>query len=118
MAALFTLGKIVVPTAGVPVQIPPPVLPGAGPTRPALDAAHAITIQALPGNTGKVYIGLAGLNASTLVGVLTILPIPTANSLPAYSLSLAEAANGLGLTTLWFDVDNGGDGVLVSGIVA
>ncbi len=47
-----------------------------------------------------------------------MLPVPTANLIPSFSVSLTEAANALGLTTLWLDVDNGGDGVTISGVIA
>lgn len=116
-ASLISGGKITVPAAGTPVNVPvPPSV--AGPGSPGLTTVHAFVVQALAANTGKVYIGIAGLNKSTLANVLIVLPVPTANLLPAFSVSITAAANALSLSDLWIDVDNNGDGVLLSGIVA
>ncbi len=118
-ASFFATGKVVVGTAGTPVQIGPLPTVVAGPLgAQGLSTVHAFVIQALSGNTGKIYIGLAGLNKSTLVGVLVVLPVPTANLIPTFSASLTAAANALSLTDLWFDADNGGEGVTISGVVA
>ncbi len=117
-AAFFALGKLTVPTSGTPVQVPAPVLPGQGPTLPALSTVHALVIEVLSTNTGKIYVGIAGLNKSTLAGVLMVLPVPTANLLPTFSISLTAAANALSLTDLVVDADNSGEGVLISGIIA
>lgn len=112
MAALFvSLGRILVPVAGTPRQLPVPAA-----INPP--SCHAVIIESLSGNTGKVYIGVAGLNKTTLDGCLIVLPIPTANTLPTFSIALAAGANAIRLSDLWFDVDVGGDGVLVSALIA
>jgi hypothetical protein len=71
-------------------------------------------IEALPSNTGRVYVGLAGLNRTTLAQVLAVLPIPTANVIPTFSISVMGAAVGAGLRSR----DTSRDGVLISCIVA
>jgi hypothetical protein len=116
-AVMFATGKITVPAAGTPVPIPTTAI--AGPQGAAgFKSVHAFIIQALSTNTGKIYVGLAGLNKSTLVGVLCVLPIPTANLIPTFSVSLTAAANALALDDLLIDADVNGEGVTVSGVVA
>ena len=110
-ANLFSLGKVTVPIPGTPVALTVP-------TTINPPSVHAILIEVLATNTGKIYIGLAGLNKTTLAGVLIVLAVPTANSLPTFSIAVTQAANALSLPQLRFDVDNANDGVLVSGIVA
>jgi hypothetical protein len=109
---LLSLGATRVPTPGTPVAL---VLPADFRDQPK---CHAFLIQALPTNTGKVYIGGATLNKSTYVGVHSILPVPTTNLLPTLSVSVAQASNGLTLDTLRFDADIATDGVLISVLVA
>jgi hypothetical protein len=112
MAAQFVaFGKILVPAAGQPVQIQAP---------PAMNppSCHALIIEALPGNTGKIYVGLAGLTRATLQQVLIILPIPTVNLLPTFSIALTVAGNAINVGSLWVDADVAGEGVLVSALVA
>ena len=117
-ASFFTTGQIVVVNAGVPVQFPVP-LTVSGPMGPqGLSTVHAILIEVLETNLGKVYIGLAGMNKISRVGVLLTLPIPTANLIPTFSISLTAAANALSLSDLWLDADNSGEGVTVGGVVA
>ena len=112
MAAIFVpCGKTTVTTAGTPVPI---VLPAT--LTPA--ACHAFMIQTLKTNTGTVYIGLAGLNKTTLANVILPLPPPTTNAYPVFSASLAGAANAVPLTGLFVDADVNGEGVLLTVIVA
>jgi len=116
-ASMIGCGKTTIPTPGVPVQVvvPPAV---AGPLGALGETTvHAILIEVLAGNLGKVYIGTAGLNRGTLANVLVMLPIPTANLLPTFSISVTAAANALSLSDLWIDADNANDGVLLSVVV-
>lgn len=120
-ASFFATGKVVVVTSGTPVQVPSTLLlPASSGTIGAggLSTVHAFVVQTLAGNTGKIYVGLAGMVKATLAGVLVVLPVPTANLIPTFSVSLTEAANALSLTDLWFDADNSGEGVTISGVVA
>lgn len=116
-AALVGCGKTLVGVAGIPVQVNVPSVV-AGPGHPGLTSVHAIMIEALAGNAGRVYIGVLGLDKSSLANCLVVLPIPTANMLPTFSISLTTAANALSLSDLWIDADTPGDGVLVSAVVA
>ena len=116
-AALIGCGKTLVPVVGTPVRVsvPPEI---AGPAAHGLSGVHAILVGALSTNTGKVYIGVAGLDRVALTRVLVVLPIPTANLLPTFSISVSAAANALSLSDLWIDVDVAGEGVLVSAVVS
>ena len=109
-AILKSLGKTVVPVAGVPVAVAVPAIINP-PT------VHAFLVEVLAGNTGNVYVGTSDLVKSTLVGVLVVLPVPTANQLATFSVSITSAGNALALTDLYIDADVNGDGVLISAIV-
>jgi hypothetical protein len=117
-ASLFATGKITVAAAGTPVPVTVPSVVSGPLGAQGLTTVHAFIVQALKGNTGAIYIGLLGMSKSTLVGVLCVLPIPTANLIPTFSVSLTEAANALSLTDLFIDADVNGEGVTVSGVVA
>lgn len=107
---LASLGLTTVTTAGTPVSV---VVPAS--IRPP--SCHAFIITARPANTGKIFIGLSGLNKTTFAGVLAILPIPTVNDLPTFSASLSGPANALSLDDLYLDADVSGDGVIIAAIV-
>lgn len=112
MAALFVaLGKILVPNAGTPTKVPVPdtINP---------PSCHAVIIEVLSGNTGKIYVGLQGLNKATLAQVLVVLPIPTVNLLPTFSIALTVAGNAINLGQFFIDADISGEGVLISALVA
>lgn len=112
MAAKFVaLGATTVPTGGTPVGL-------SIPTSLTPPKAHSLLLQPLPTNTGRVYLGTVGLNRTTLAAVLAILPVPTANALPAFTASLAVAANALALEDLYVDVEVNGEGVFGSVLVA
>lgn len=116
-AAFFSLGKLTVPSPGTPVNVPAPILPGAGPTIPGLTTVHAAIVEALETNTGKVYVCLQGANKTSRAGVLLTLPIPTPNLIPAFSVSITAAANAVPLTDLYIDADVAGEGVTISGLI-
>lgn len=112
MAATFhSFGKLTVPVGGVPRQVVAPV--GMDPP-----SCHALIVQVLPGNAGKIYIGLQGLDRTSLAQVLAILPIPTVNLLPTFSIALTVAGNAINVKNLFIDADNDGEGVLLSALVA
>jgi hypothetical protein len=113
-ARYLALGPTRVAVPGAPVQISAPV----GTALSDRPTCHACIIEALPENTGKIYIGLSGLNKTTRANVLLILPVPTANVLPSFSSAMAQAANAINLTDFWIDADQPTDGVLVSALVA
>lgn len=107
MATLVSLGKTIVPVPGTPVRVVPPA-------SIAPQSCHAFLVTALSENVGKIYIGEQGLSKTTLAKVYSVLPVPTTNSLPTFSVAVTDAANALGLDNLWIDADSANDGVLVS----
>lgn len=112
-AQLEALGRTRVTSAGTPVAIAASIPASINP-----QTAHAIIIEALPTNVGKVYIGKSTLNKSTFVGVLVVLPTPTANSIPTFSLAVTQAANAIKLSDFYIDADNANDGVIVTALIA
>lgn len=115
-ASMIGCGKTTVTAAGTPVPIAIPATVS-GPLTPGETTVHAVLIQALPGNTGKIYIGTVGLDKSALTKCLVVLPIPTVNLLPTFSISVTAAANAVSLADLVIDADQANDGVLVSVVV-
>ena len=110
---LQPIGKFTVAAAGTPTRC----------TSTQSDPAeafpcHGVLIQALSSNAGKVYIGTAAMNKSTLANVLAVLPVPTANSLPSFTAALTLAPNSVDLAKLYLDVDTNGEGALVSVLIA
>lgn len=115
-AQLLALGLVTVPVAGTPVALST-VLPAPTVTD-ANQNAHAVIFQAKPGNTGKIYIGTSVMNKTTLAGVVLILAVPTNNVIPSGSLSVAFGANAICLADFYLDADTGGEGAIVSAIIA
>lgn len=104
------LGKLVVVTPGTPVALAT-LLSAAG--RPG--QIHAIMFQALPTNTGVVYVGDQTMVASSYTGLFGIIGAPTApNVFPSLSIAHTIAPNGLNTNTYFVDADQGGDGVIVT----
>lgn len=101
-----SLGRFTVPTPGTPVALSLIRIP-----------CHAVMIEALPTNTGKIYGGDRFNFVKGSSGETFILAIPTANSIPSFSETISAAPNALNLAGYWIDADNAGDGVLVSYIV-
>lgn len=69
-------------------------------------AVHTVSLQALPTNTGNVYIGKTGMNTSTLAGVLVILgpgdqcsfaSFGRANEINPNEIYMKAATNGEGI---------------------
>lgn len=108
------LGPVVVLVPGTLVRASATVLPPDDLTRYKV---HAVLMQARPTNVGKVYIGDATLNRATLAGVATVLAIPTATALPAFSIAHTISPAGVDLSDLWLDADTAGDGVLITVLV-
>jgi hypothetical protein len=107
MAQFKAFGAFTCPVAGVPRKLDLPATQ-------QLKTCHAFSIQALPTNTGKVFVGTAALNKTTLDGVLAIIPTPTVNLLGSFTSALATGANAIPIDDLWIDVDTGGEGVIFS----
>lgn len=113
------LGPQIVTVPGTPIRATALVQTDAGGMVNETDrfTCHAALFQALPTNTGKVYIGGASLSRLTLADCAAILPIPTANSLPVFSISLTLSPAGVDLSELYIDADNANDGVLLTLLV-
>lgn len=107
------LGKFVVPTPGTPVPV---VIPAASVLQP-FTSCHALLAEALSSNTGKIYIGRVGMNKTTLVGVLIVLPVPSTNVLPTFSIAVQQGANAISIGSFYVDADNSNEGVSVSVMV-
>jgi hypothetical protein len=110
------------------IQVVGPVRTGAASPRPISVVAslpaltrtlkvYAALFQALPANTGNIYVGLSTLNRSTLADVAAILAIPTVNLLPSFGISLTLSPAGVDLSSLYLDSDVLGDGALVTLLV-
>lgn len=106
------IGKITVPVAGTPIQVSAQTL-----VRAALNqfqTVHAVQFVAIPSNTGKVYLGNAGLTKATHVGVGMVLVAPSSSFVPSWGITQETSPNGVDLSAIYLDVDTGGEGVLVT----
>lgn len=108
MAILSMGAAVTVSAAGTPVAV------AANYWNTKQTSIHGILIQALPGNTGKVYIGSDAMDKSTMANVYAVLPVPTTNFVPSFSAALTIAPNALKLSDFYIDVDVNNEGALVS----
>lgn len=109
---ILDIGKFTV-TPGTPVRLT------STQADPALKfSCHAVIVQTLWDNTGKIYVGSSRLNKATRAGIHATLAVPTANSIPSFTAALVAAPNGLNLADFYVDGDNSGEGVTVSILVA
>lgn len=81
-------------------------------------ACHGVLVQALPANTGKVYIGRSTMNRATMTDIIATLAIPTDHTIPSFTAALTLSPNAVNLADLYVDADVGGEGVIVSVLVA
>ena len=81
-------------------------------------ACHGVLAQAMPANTGKVYIGLSTMNKSTLANVVAVLAIPTDNTIPSFTAALTLSPNAVNLSDLYLDADVASNGAIVSVLIA
>lgn len=104
--------------AGTPQKLSTPTAP-TGPTismgnvtYPAgsVSLRGKLYLQAAPGNTGaKIYVGMVGLNKTTLAGVGLVLDKGALGP-----VDFGEAGSSVSIDELYFDGDTTGDKVLVS----
>lgn len=104
---------VTVPVPGTPVQLV--VGTSYAGSRPTL--IHGILIQALPDNTGRIYIGPSTVVGASRSNVRAILAIPTDQFIPSYSASLTLAPNAMNLNDFYIDADDADDGVIVSFLI-
>jgi hypothetical protein len=104
-----SLGKVSVPTPGTPVPL----------TADASIFASRVRVQAVIGESGRVWLGVAGMNKNTHAGVLKQF-WPTggggaAAAVPADSWEINESGgdNTIRLSSLFLDVAVAGEGAIV-----
>ena len=111
------VGKITVPTAGTPIQLSAQAAFTAALTRAGLATTfvkvHAVHFQALPGNSGKVYLGESGLVKATYVLVGFTFPAPTSGFFPTFGITEETSPAGVDCSVIWLDVDTSGEGLSV-----
>lgn len=110
-------GKLTVPTPGTPVQIFA-ALNAADPTTYKFKKVQAVLLQALFGNTGKVYVGAATMNKASLAFCSAVLAIPTAAGAQSWGAANPLTPAGVDLDLLYLDVDVANEGVLVTLLVS
>lgn len=99
------LGQVTVASAGtpVPLSIDPSVW------------ASAILVVTIPGMTGNIFLGGAGLNHTTLARVMIKFNAPSAAGVPDHFLLQSEdARNSLHIGDYWLDASVSGEGALVT----
>jgi hypothetical protein len=99
-----SLGRVNVPVPGTPVP---------------LTTNHAITasklfVQAIPGLTGKTYLGSHTLTKSTLAGVARILGPNASGFSENFFLESQDGTNGIRLADYSIDADVANEGLLVT----
>lgn len=110
-AQLLAVQNLAIAVAGMPVQ-------ATLPTTLTLGNVHAVIVQGWPTNGGNLYVGdRQTMNKTTGVGVLYVIPAPTATSYPSWSSAVTHGANAVPLSKLWLDADVSGDKALISVIV-
>jgi hypothetical protein len=102
---LTSRGLISVSTPGTPVTL------STDPTQ----RASKLFFQVIPGQTGKTYVGVPGMNKSTLQGVSRILwPNPNGGICDQFFIEAQDARDSITLANYAIDVDVAGEGLLVS----
>lgn len=102
---LTALGRVNVPTPGTPVPLS---------LNPKARASRVL-FQAVPGLTGKAYIGTPRMVVSSMAGVVRIVAPNSANGVAeAYEIVSADGEDSISLSQLAVDVQVAGEGVLVS----
>ena len=100
-----SLGRVNVPVPGTPVPLT---------TNPAITASK-LFVQAVPGLTGKTYLGTTTLNKFTLAGVARVLsPNPTSVFSENFFLESQDGTNSIRLAEYSVDAAVAGEGLLVT----
>lgn len=116
---LKPFGKIVVTAGGTPVRAT------SGQDDPDKSVpTQSFIIQALPGNSGVVYVFAGGNNFSgdhrtSLDVCIAIIPAPTsptAGPFPSASFSVPVAPSALNIADIWIDVSVSGNGALITSL--
>ena len=109
---LIPIGKFT-PTPGTPVRL---TSTQANPAEKF--ACHGVMVQALKANAGRCYVGTSVLDKTNSTGVYAVLAIPTNNTIPSFTAALTLSPNAINLSDMYVDVDQAGDGVIVSVLIA
>jgi hypothetical protein len=102
---LTSLGRVNVATPGTPVAL----------TADPKIRVSKVFFQSVPGLTGKGYIGLLGLNKTTLSGVArTLAPTGATAIADQYEVASEDGNDSISLNQLAIDMDVAGEGLLIS----
>jgi hypothetical protein len=96
---MTTLGRVNVATPGTPVPLA---------TDPAITASK-LFVQAVPGLTGKTYLGARTMSKATLAGVTCVLSADD-----TFFLESQDGADSIRLKDYALDADVTGEGLLVT----
>jgi hypothetical protein len=100
-----SLGRVNVSTPGKPVALS---------TIPTQHVSK-LFVQVIPGLTGKCYLGLPGMNKTTLAGVSRVLwPNAGGGISDQFFLETQDGKNSIPLSEYVLDADVAGEGLLVS----
>ena len=100
-----TNGRINVTTPGTPVRL----------TTNHSVVANKLFFQAIPGLTGKTYVGVSSMSKSALSGVARVLsPNPTGGFSETFLLEGQEGENSIHVADYAIDADVAGEGLLVT----
>jgi hypothetical protein len=99
------LGKVTVASAGTPVPLSPD---------PTLRAS-AILVATIPGLTGNVYLGGAGLDQNTLAHVMIKFNAPSVFGPPdSFLVEARDGRNALQVSEYFLDASVSSEGALVT----
>lgn len=99
-----SLGRVNVATPGTPVQL------AATPIY-----CSRLRVSVVAGLTGKMYVGTAGCNHTTLVGAIKELWPNSAGGVDdAYEVWSADGTDSLNLADYWIDAAIAGEGLIVA----
>jgi hypothetical protein len=105
---LISLGLVIVTTAGTPVPV------SATPLN--CNAAYFTTVRASQSGQ-QMYVGVTGMNKSTLAGVMKVLEKPTATAADSFQMTPKKGKALIDLSRVYIDADTSGDGILVSALI-
>jgi hypothetical protein len=98
-------GRVNIVTPGTPVPLS--INPGA--------TASKLFFQAIPGLTGKTYVGNPAMAKATFVGVIRVLaPNPTGGFSENFEIESQDGENSIRLMDYAIDADVAGEGLLVT----
>src|SRR5262245_24106719 len=118
--ALLSLGKVTCANGAVPARA---TVNRTDPT--ARVGVQGFMVQALPGNTGKVYVFVGGAqftgdHRTSLTGALFQVPAPasaTNGPFPTGSLGLQNESTGINMADIFIQTDINGDGAIIAATI-